>query len=655
MLSSSQSGLSLLWPLVVLVTIITPGVQAAITINGIDAQYFNVISDVFAKVVALIFGIVVAYLYQIILTLHMRQKRSIPVPSLGGTPSSPIDAFQAVRKVGWSVYSVFFVSVIAMNELSHIMTDLGLDFETVSERGDPVDVVTLDPERRNSDLLIQAVGDPVQAGSDVFSAELYYGGDAGTYDQDLTTAFLSTVDGIARAESHLLSQESRFARSEPTNTRGQLPYPHAGLTEKSPTDNNVYDHHIWLANGTSFITGIDWAIPVECDGVREISQVQGLDNTDFRNSTALVPNCTFGSLRELGIYENPRPRRSEITAWFWKDRAGNEAGTDSGLGLIFDGSFVTEFSVKRSARSLARQRPDWKRGRELFGIKGIQLGNMTIPLKTVVLASGGEYPGSVGIGGGLNSLTLTRRSMYILVGEVDGDCPPEPGSGTQDRSCITVSKIACETFPEDYVPQAYRDNMEIFQSIAQLSPDSSACTYVSLEILWGRNFEADAQLVIAVAGVYARNAKSITDAVNQVYFSLHVIPAALFSLSSVDTWPGVQQGVRPVINGLYIFFILLPLILSIICLVLVLFLNHRKAIFPVSFWDMMILGTEIDPTLLPPPRENTKKEFPPENETLHIGYLPGGAHDELVVSRKQDFVSQQSNPPLPIKNQKPPK
>jgi hypothetical protein len=89
----------------------------------------------------------------------------------------------------------------------------------------------------------------------------------------------------------------------------------------------------------------------------------------------------------------------------------------------------TKLAVKTLADSfyvtpekrLALDREDWKAGRVYSGIDGIQVGNLTIKLGRVVLASGRESLSD----GGLNDDMIYSGNVrnYVLVGEIPGECP----------------------------------------------------------------------------------------------------------------------------------------------------------------------------------------------------------------------------------------
>ena len=226
------------------------------------------------------------------------------------------------------------------------------------------------------------------------------------------------------------------------------------------------------------------------DELATIPQTLGFE--DFvRTTEASVPNCTFGSLRENGIYGH-QPNRAEITAMLYCSGVSDPFGpATQSVGFVVNGDFSNETSVVRENRALSTDRSDWRRGREIFGIEAIQIEGVRIPLGTVVLASGREalpLPD-----GDLSGIEFVRRSQYILVGSVQGDCPVEPGEGNIQRdACLVFMTVECETFPEDYISHIFLDTVEerLPSRFDNISPDSTSCSLFSVELIWGRNFRS---------------------------------------------------------------------------------------------------------------------------------------------------------------------
>jgi hypothetical protein len=70
---------------------------------------------------------------------------------------------------------------------------------------------------------------------------------------------------------------------------------------------------------------------------------------------------------------------------------------------------------------------------------------------------------------------------------------------------------SCQTFPEDAAIL-----------LDEIDPDFFAvCLLLDIEIIWGRNFKADEELAVAVAGVYGRNRLVARGPYESVMMSVH--------------------------------------------------------------------------------------------------------------------------------------
>lgn len=102
---------------------------------------------------------------------------------------------------------------------------------------------------------------------------------------------------------------------------------------------------------------------------------------------------------------------------------------------------------------LAVDRDDWSKGREFFGIDGIEIGSLSIDFGRVVLASGPMA----------DSHFLTSRmndhpnwvddfhnpqKYYALVAEITSECPKRVSRLplTDDTECIAILILHCDAF-----------------------------------------------------------------------------------------------------------------------------------------------------------------------------------------------------------------
>jgi hypothetical protein len=105
--------------------------------------------------------------------------------------------------------------------------------------------------------------------------------------------------------------------------------------------------------------------------------------------------------------------------------------------------------------------------------------------------------------------------------------------------------------------------------------------YYMVEIVWGRNFVADAEIVSVVAGIYAM-VRPRKDIQIDVDFNRLGVLAALFALGTVEERASNETVVRPPIDGIYICFMILPIFLSVMLILLSRFLQKGHLPIPRS-------------------------------------------------------------------------
>lgn len=93
------------------------------------------------------------------------------------------------------------------------------------------------------------------------------------------------------------------------------------------------------------------------------------------------------------------------------------------------------------------------------------------------------------------------------------------------------------------------------------------------------------------------------------------ILGALFALGTLDERPSIEVVVRPVINGIYVCFMVLPLALAFVCYLLILALQSKALLLPETPYDFMVFGKENEITA----RRSKRDKFPglPKDLDLH--------------------------------------
>jgi len=377
-----------------------------------------------------------------------------------------------------------------------------------------------------------------------------------------------------------------------------------------------------IAEG-AFLVGIDLSLPVECEGMVEVEQVQGR-STDVVTTTALFPACAYDSLRSSGIYRNEEGgdtrenlRRAEITSYLYH----SQLAQDTDLSVIAGGKNLQAFYMPALSRALARDRSDFRKGRivedvidfetmsSMGQIEAIQIGSISFPVAYVVCATGK----SIGTQGGI------QMTEYGFVAAIeDGNCPEDP-DGVIQPSCLAIINANCQTFPED---TAFLLN--------DIDPNFDAlCILLDIELLWGRNFQSDSELAVAVAGVYGRNRLMARGFFESVLMSLHLIPAALVLMSSIDAMPSEVETVTPNIGALYIFFMALPLLMAFVALAVAKKKSSKEFVIPDEPWKLAAVGNETK--AFPSKRRNCHEEFPETTANLQYGVLGRDASTRRVT------------------------
>lgn len=247
--------------------------------------------------------------------------------------------------------------------------------------------------------------------------------------------------------------------------------------------------------------------------------------------------------------------------------------------MIVNGTLTKEYLVTPEERALARDREDWKQGRRVTGIEGVQVGNETITFLTVILSS-----------------VPNHFSTHALLARIE-TCPGRPSgfSMDNDTSCMAYVFLECESFPED--------TGEIVDGVF-IKGEPSRCNMDWLVIVWDKHYLMDDDLLAVTAGLYSSIRPSTALDVGK-FFRFGIL-GALFALGTLDERPSIEVVVRPVINGVYVCFIVIPVALAVVCYLLVLALRNKALVLPETPYDFMVFGKENEITT----RRSKRDKFP---------------------------------------------
>ena len=114
----------------------------------------------------------------------------------------------------------------------------------------------------------------------------------------------------------------------------------------------------------------------------------------------------------------------------------------------------------------------------------------------------------------------------------------------------------------------------------------------------------DDDMASVMAGLYGRVKPHYYDEHAPRRFLQSMPLAALYAMGTIDTQTSNETRVAPQINGIYVFFTLLPLAVLLLLLVLGPALRDRDLPIPKSPWELLVMGKEnsssirarIDPT-----------------------------------------------------------
>ena len=562
------------------------------TVIRLQPTTFNVISDIFAYFTRFAIGMAIASLYPLLMTLRLRRGQAIPLEELGQMPSDFVTSLKHVFNISGPM--VLLAILLAFADFSHSVADMGLDFETGTQEGQPMPVLVLGPGKRNSHRPIQLSGDPLNVRTNAVSKLSFLGIDVdkGRTQDVLVNAYVAATILIARGGSPFVSNVPIAER----------------VTLQNAVLANVSGFVASFVPGDHPIAYMAKEIPLDCSDVAmavvdQISSGDRYVDTSVEN-IAWVPNCTLSGMRSSGIFGSDSWTLAHHHPRILENAYIKLDATNSDIFLRNGTEVFQVFQATAEDKRLARDREDWTQGRAMSSVDGIVIGNLTIDLGAVVFATGCRVFGSFLSPGGVD-----ERGEYGLIGEIPLECPPRP-SGlplTNDLECIAIVTVECAIFREDIVAHVH----EVYGPLTE----STECELSGLRLVWGRDLVADSELVTVVAGLYGIVRPMIWDDGDR-RFQENGILAAIFALGTVEERPSIETVVRASVNITYVLFMLLPVFFTFV-IVLLMHQSYRFClVVPKSPWELMVQakGSSLIPEA-PCPEE----EFPVVDKNLVYG------------------------------------
>ena len=560
------------------------------TVIRLHPTTFNVMSDIFAYFTRIAIGMAIASLYPLLMTLRLRRGQAIPLDELGQMPSDFVTSLKHVFNISGPM--VLLAILLAFADFSHSVADVGLDFETDTKEGQPMPVLVLEPDKRNSRRPIQLSGDPVNVRTNAESKLSFFGIDVdkGRTQDVLVDAYVAATSLIARGGSPFVSNVPMAERTTLQN---------AALA-------NVSGFVGSFVPGDRPVAYMAKEIPLDCSNVAMaiVDQISS-GNRDFDISVeniAWVPNCTLTGTRSSGIFGSDSSTLAQQQAQILENAHIKLDATNFDVFLRNSTDIFQVFEATAEDKRLARDREDWTQGRSMTSVTGIVIGNLTIDLGTVVFATGWDVIGSF-----FNP--VVERREYGLIGEIPQKCPARP-SGlpvTDDVECIAIVTVECNIFREDIVPHVH----EVYGPLTE----STECALNGVRLVWGRNFLADSELVAVVVGLYGIVRPVIWDDGDR-RFQENGILAAIFALGTVEERASIETVVRARVNIVYVLFMLFPVVFTFVLV----FLMHQCYRFclavPKSPWELMV---QAKGSSLIPERPYPGEEFPALDKNLVYG------------------------------------
>ena len=433
------------------------------TLEFIDPTTFNVIIDIYDKIVMIIFGMAVALLFPVFMTWQIKRKKRVPVSTLGNVPDNAWSALNGLFLWRLSIPLVLLVTLVVASDFAHSVADAGLDFVTVEEQGSNKTALILgmNPLVRNNNTPIEIMGDPLNLRTFVYSIHLQEDNiPMSLPETELLDRYLSAVKLIARGESP-------FTRSNKTAWHS-VGTDYGGLDSQAQTEGNGFLSTFTTTNEGSALVEMDSEIPLECYdmALAQLGRLSlGIEPFGRDMETiAAVPNCILTAERISGIF-GALPSSPQIIEDLELRSLSYYSYLLDNVWLLKESKRFHSFQASPQSKQLARDRKDWRNGRMFYDIDGIQIGSEIIKFSSVSLGSGTDE--SIGLGPFVQmqaSFAGEDLYEYALFGVVDGECPNR-ASGLQSdgEDCVVKILLACDRFPEDtatrvhgiYAPYVY--------------------------------------------------------------------------------------------------------------------------------------------------------------------------------------------------------
>ena len=333
-------------------------------LRNINPTTFNVMTDVFDKIVMIMFGIAVATIYPSFMRWKVYHGLEVPVDTLGDVPSdfwAVLTGYQAWR-TSWP--TILLVILVVAADFSHSIADSGLDFVTVDEKGPEARILflALNPNARNKYRPAELWGDPPGSRGLWEPTSLYESLNAELQieEEEKLESFLKAIALMARGGSPF-TQESEFP--------ARIVDVEFGGVEK-PEDNAGFILR-YVDGDAQPLVQISTELPFQCTGpAMNISQIS-FGDPDFErpiHNLAVVPDCDLTSLRSSGIFPRPSSKKLQILETV---SIGGVSGQDNILLMKGNETFMS-FEATPPSKQLGRDRKDFL-GREFFDIDGIQV------------------------------------------------------------------------------------------------------------------------------------------------------------------------------------------------------------------------------------------------------------------------------------------
>lgn len=579
-----------------------------IVLEGVDPTTFNFVASALADLANILLATVLGAFYVIRLTKWIKAndgKNTLPVNVVGQVPSDLTSALTIVMGSGWAFPCVLVLGLF-LAEYTSSIAFIGLDFVVLDRPGENATVLNL--AKRNGAFPYQLVGDPVSSGT-VSKLDLLLdqaGNHADTTElmrlaneEAVVSSFLGAVDVIAQGNSPFTNQSNIF-EMYPTLLR-------LGHSRRADTSNFPSDTTFIYSNDSSPLISIPLAIPLECeDEPMRIQEAWGQDSSLNLFTTSLVPNCAFRSRRASGIYGEDQLPHADITAY---------VATDHNISLYLRGlehhELRNDFDFPIDGAQLARDRVDFRNGRPVDDIGGLKIGNQVLPFDSAFLASGGPYP--------TDGSFATK--FYAVLGRVEANSCPEDPNGSPESECIAIITLGCVEFSED------RGEIDYYTEIKR-------CNIQYAELVWGTSLAIDEQLLVAAAGIYSRQMKSAETSRQKTTLAIHALPAAMFSLASLEAIPRIDSVKSATVNGIFVVFLAYPFVVCLIISILVLYSlegNVSEKMVPQDGWGLMKLGATIH--TLP---KQVQEAFQLDSQAVCFGWDCHGDFALLLKERRKD-------------------